>query len=484
MHALTLAVAGIGVAAGGTAQAAGCDEPRAAWTVSSPAAQGLDPVVLDRAIHAYQDRRAYAVRVYRNGCLVGSDTGAGNRTTQFETWDITTSVLSLLAGRQMQLGLLAPEDPVGALLPQADAGHGSITVRSLLERTTGLAPEPDNTFVPDRLRRALTLPVSDALPPAGGDAPTARALLVGVLQRAAGEDLQLFAARELFAPLGITSFRWTRDRTGTTNDAFGLALRADDLARLAELLRREGRWRGRTLLHPAYVREALTPSRGNPCLGWLTWLNAKPGCSGSPLRLLPGLPADLWAWRGRYDQRVVVVPSLALVVVRYGTSGGDQRSLDDQARWEHGVLELLLQAVRDTTPGRTPPSAAAPPSTEQAYADDALAVSAPVAPLPAAGPRRTRAPQVTVARERAGRKRLVGVRVACPPVPAGACTGVARLEDLAAAPKRFAVPAGQARTVLLRLRRRPRAAREATVAVHAHDDAAGVVVRVPLRIRR
>jgi len=466
-----------------TAAAAACDEPAEAWSAADPATQGLDGTALARAIHAYQDRRAYAVRIYRNGCLVGSDTGAGNRTAQFETWEITSAVVGLLAIRQIELGLLSPDDPVGALLPEADGAHGAITIRDLMARTSGLAAEPDNTFFSDRLRRALARPL--ATPPGHrfGDAPVARALLVAALERAAGQDLQSFATQELFGPLGIRGFRWTRDGAGTTNGSFGLALSADDLARLAEVVRRAGVWRGRRLLGAAALDEALAPGRRNPCHGWLTWLNAAGGCNGDGLHLFPGLPPDLWTWRGRYDQRVVVIPTLGLMIVRFGASGGDARSADDQATWELGVLRMVLAAVRDRTPASTPVTGS-PPVTDEPYTDDARAATEAPPPLPAAGPRRARAPQVTLVRAHAGRQRLVGVRIACPRLPQRGCEGTARLNGLAAREKAWTVPAGHSRIVQLRLRRRPRTDQDATITVVATDDAGGVAVSLPLRVRR
>lgn len=471
------------VAAPAAATAAGCAEPEGTWTAADPAAQGLDRAALERAVHAYQDRRAYTVRVYRNGCLVGSDTGAANRAAQYETWEITSAVVGLLALRQIELGLLSPDDPVGALLPEADAAHGAITVRDLVTRTSGLAREPDNTFFTDRLRRALLRPAAAAPGQEFGDAPVARALIVAVLERAGAEDLQAFAARELFGPLGIRSFRWTRDNAGTTHGSFGLALSADDLARLAELVRRGGLWRGRRLIGAEPLREALMPGARNPCHGWMTWVNAGSGCMGAGGHLLPGLPPDLWTWRGRYDQRVVVIPSLGLMIVRFGTSGGDARSGDDQATWEAGVLRMVLGAVRDAVPASAP-ATGVPPITDESYADDARAATQSEAALPGPGPRRARAPHVTVARERAGRQRLVGVHIACPPVPRRACEGTARLAGLRARAKGWTVPAGDRRTVLLRLHRRPRGAIDATLHVVAIDDADGVTVRVPLRVRR
>jgi CubicO group peptidase (beta-lactamase class C family) len=479
--ALTL---GVGVLAAPTrAQAAPCGEPRTSWQTATPAEQGLDASQLARALHSYQDRRAYAVRIYRNGCLVARDTNGGD-SVLYESWEITSSVVALVAAFEMSRHLLSPDDVVGALVPEADKQHGAITVRELLQRSSGLRYQPDNIYLRDRLRLALTRPLSDPPGHAFGDAPVARALLVTVLERAAKEGIESYLARELFAPLGIRRWHWTRDRAGQPVGTFGLQLTSDDLARLGELLRREGRWEGRQLIDASYLQDALTPSPHNPCMGWLIWVNVAHGCSGTPQRLLPGLPRDLWSWAGYGDQRVTGIPSLGLLVVRYGAAAGDPREGVDGLTWERDVLRQLLAAVRDTTVPDEGDRNDLPPGIGTTYMDNLTSGWAPLPALPGAGPRRTRVPQVRPYREKAGKKRLLSVRVSCPAVPGRGCAGSARLIDVSSRERRWSAPAGETTTVTFRLRSRLRAARAIDVQVHAEDEADGVTTGTTLHARR
>ena len=75
-----------------------------------------------------------------------------------------------------------------------------------------------------------------------------------------------------------------------------------------------------------------TPSQTlNRCYGYLWWLNGQssyrlPGSQlNFPGSLIPSAPADMIAALGKNDQKIYVVPSLGLVVVRQGNSAGASR---------------------------------------------------------------------------------------------------------------------------------------------------------------
>jgi hypothetical protein len=94
-----------------------------------------------------------------------------------------------------------------------------------------------------------------------------------------------------------------------------------------------GNWNGTAILtDTAYFRRMLTPSQSfNRSYGYLWWLNGQPSYQlpGAqitlPGPLIPAAPADLIAALGKNDQKIYVVPSLGLVVVRQGQSAGASR---------------------------------------------------------------------------------------------------------------------------------------------------------------
>jgi hypothetical protein len=257
-------------------------------------------------------------------------------------------------------------------------------------------------------------------------------------------------------------------------------MRPDDFGRLGELLRRGGSWRGRRLLSPAYVRDAIAPSPTNGCYGWLIWLNAGAPCvyptvskrPVKPTRDFPDLPGDMYNFSGLFGQRVTVFPSQRLLIVRIGQDPGLVPA--GTASWEHDLYVKVLAAITDQS---IPPPGPAPTGPDQKDKDYGFqtALSEPDQyskgfsqdPLPPAGPERARAAQLSLARSRASAKGIVAVRLACPPQwpgrKAARCVGVARLQG-ARRQIRYSVLPGKSKALRFRItNKRLKALRRARV---------------------
>ena len=487
-----------------------CSEPGAEWERATPAEAGMDAAKLQDAIDYGSTQASYAIRVYRGGCLVGEDRLAdANRNQTFESWSMAKSVTAMIFGRAMTLRLMSADDPVGALVPEADAAHGEISIHDLLTMTSGLkwnGFRDYNIFtMPDRVRDALTLEVVREPGTYFEYAQSAVSLLAAAIGRAADDDTMAFAQRELMEPLGIEqgSWDWTRDRAGNVGGFWGVQMTPDDYGRLGDLLRRGGIWRGQRLLSRAFMRRALAPSSTNGCYGWLIWVNAAAPCIGPTIterpvrntRDMPDMPADMYVFSGLFGQRVTAFPSQDLVIVRVGQDPGLVPA--GQAGWERELYTRVLGAITDQRiekPGEPPRTSEEREDVDYGFQSamsepDQYSKGAVQDPLPPAGPARARAVIVRDSTKRVRRRGIVRVKLTCPPRwPEGlsGCVGRAKLRGARA--HRYRIAAGEARRIRLPLRprahRRLRRMGSRTVAFRARnaDAANGTITRTKLKL--
>jgi len=97
------------------------------------------------------------------------------------------------------------------------------------------------------------------------------------------------------------------------------------MARFGLLALNNGKWNSEQIINEAFFNQSITTSQSiNPSYGYLWWLNGKtsfmiPGeqtiYQGN---LVPNAPADMYAAMGANDQRIYVIPSKKMVVIRMG----------------------------------------------------------------------------------------------------------------------------------------------------------------------
>lgn len=117
-----------------------------------------------------------------------------------------------------------------------------------------------------------------------------------------------------------------------------------DMARFGSFIAAGGKWADDFQLDPEYYNDMISTSQEmNLSYGYLWWLNGKdkyklPGFDlvlNGPLT--PTAPMDMFAALGKNDQKIYVVPSMNMVVVRVGDDAGDGNfalSSYDTKLWE------------------------------------------------------------------------------------------------------------------------------------------------------
>jgi CubicO group peptidase (beta-lactamase class C family) len=139
-------------------------------------------------------------------------------------------------------------------------------------------------------------------------------LLAHIFRRATGIDIEEYAAKHLFAPLGIERWFWKRTPTGLIDTEGGLYLEAKDLARIWNLWLQNGKVGGKQIISPEWVAESVKPAlrvaanAGAPSYGLKWWLYQNP----------TDTTRFMWGGSGFGGQLPVAIPEKDLVVVFNG----------------------------------------------------------------------------------------------------------------------------------------------------------------------
>jgi CubicO group peptidase (beta-lactamase class C family) len=188
-------------------------------------------------------------------------------------------------------------------------------------------------------------------------------LVLNALQRSVHADIQDWAQRNLFTPIGITRDQWTwdRDRAGNTQGWAHLKLTPPGWARLGYLVLHKGNWNGRQLIARSYMTQATSSSKANHAYGFFFWLNGKDsfvmpspnGYDAGKGWLIPKAPKDTVVMAGQDEQRVYVIPSLDMVVVRLGQKGSHDPDFrvsfwtSRAGELDNGLMRMIQLSVND-----------------------------------------------------------------------------------------------------------------------------------------
>jgi CubicO group peptidase (beta-lactamase class C family) len=296
---------GLGGAAAPPAVAPKPAEGDGFWQSADPAALGLDQAAISEHLALAKASGADGVLVAYRGKVVSEWYSPRYRKPVY-TMSSAKSITGLLAGLLLGDGKLGLDDPVSRFVPGWTEGlRGRATVRHLLTMTSGLSQDPAPGqgvgFAADKNASVVRL-APTAEPGSRWDYSNEGVqLLSPILEKAAGMPLQDFARDRLFRPLGMDE---TRLQVDGTNHAWTYAdaeTTLRDFARLGELMRNKGQWRGQPVVPEAWVEASIQPCPRNANYGYLWWLVDDP---------------EGFAARGYLDTHCYVFPSLELVVAR------------------------------------------------------------------------------------------------------------------------------------------------------------------------
>jgi CubicO group peptidase (beta-lactamase class C family) len=291
-------------------------------------------------------RKTRAVVVVYDGQLIAERYAPGfDLNTPQLGWSMSKSVTNALVGLLVLNGKLELHRPVPVPEWQKDGdSRQKITLDQLLRMSAGLefseeyAPFSDAVYMfydsYDFAAYAANKPLETE--PDGKwhySSGTANILARVVRQtiEKQHENYYEYFYQNLFHKIGMFSLVMEPDPSGTFVGSSYMLATPRDWARFGLLYLQDGVWNGERILPEGWVKYTTTPTPRAPQgkYGALFWLNA--GASSDPSdRMMPSVPVDAFFARGFQEQRVFIVPSKNLVLVRFGATT-DKSAWNDEA---------------------------------------------------------------------------------------------------------------------------------------------------------
>lgn len=212
-----------------------------------------------------------AVVVLRDGAIVAERYYNGETAdTLHDIRSAGKSITALLVGAAVERGQLATTKTAGDYWPGvAGSPAGKIILDDLLTMRSGLAAFDEDEHSPGNEDKLDEASDPDAfvrgVPAAAAPGSIYRYNSLGsyiagrVVESASGADLEDYAAKVLFAPLGITRWSWGRDVANHPKGQGNLSLRARDTAKIGQMVLDKGTVDGRPVIDAAWLQAALAP---------------------------------------------------------------------------------------------------------------------------------------------------------------------------------------------------------------------------------
>ncbi len=299
--------------------------------------------------------RTDGVVIVKGGTLIYEKYGPGfTASNKHLSWSVAKSFSSALIGTSVQRNALALDDSICTYLTEYSGDVCRIKVRDNLTFATGLAWQEEyegkqyqvssvismlfGVGHADQLKHVLS--TKFAHDPgtqwkySTGDAE----LLSAVAKRALakqlpGEEFPFW--KVMFDPMGM-SVAFEEDVKGTPLGGSMVYATPREFAKFGYLFLHDGCWDGQRLLPEGWVKDSTTPSNvflttapktEDALSGYMWWLN-QPWPQQQKEKPWADVPADAFAALGHWGQRIYVIPSLDLVVVRTGDDRESGKGLD------------------------------------------------------------------------------------------------------------------------------------------------------------
>ena len=331
--------------------------PEDDWEVSTPAEQGLDPMlVAELYYNADRLETIYSLLVIKNGYLVAEGYfNEGSVEQKDRLQSVTKSYTSALVGIALEQGYLSSVDQkMLDFFPEVagqvtDPRKEQITIRDLLQMRAGYPWEETDPALWDGLLSGHYPPLIEEFPLIADPGTEfnysnlSSNWLGIIVDRVTGMNLKSFAEEHLFLPIGAEAGEWGTDAEGHNNGCADLHFSARDAAKFGLLYLNDGVYEGNQVIPTDWVHDSL--QRYSENINATGGFPANWGLSISDI----GYGYQWWsakagdhrldfAW-GHGGQFIVLVDELDMVIVLTSYPFWLQH---DEESWKHELANINL----------------------------------------------------------------------------------------------------------------------------------------------
>ena len=308
------------------------------------------------AVEYSRSKSGYAVLILKDDQVICEDYhGETTQPTPHHLYSGTKSFSCALAVSLADEGKLRLDDMVSDTVPEwkTDLRKSRITVRQLLSFTSGLESDEarlsldglvQHPVVADKYTVALGLGAEHE-PGSYYQYGSVHLLAFGAyVRKLTGKDPLDLLDERVFSKIGFKYAGWVRDPSGNAALPYGAFTTIREWAKFGSLLAHDGNWRGQRVLSAEGLAQCRLGSAVMPGYGLTFWLNAEVtaaelATADTPMKIADGArllygegPADLYLAGGAHNERLFVVPSRGLLVLRQGGADDTWSDADFLAR--------------------------------------------------------------------------------------------------------------------------------------------------------
>ena len=288
-----------------------------------------------------EENAGLAVLIYDDGELVFEQYQNGH--LQDRTQHIfsgTKSFVPMVALIAESEGLLTLDENVCDTITewQGDEEREQITIRHLLNFTSGLKNIDDKLHsrsMHDQYGASIACPCTRT-PGKRFQYGSSHLMVFGELlkrklksastkDKPQPKDFVAYLKDRILKPMDCKFSRWIRDRQGNPAMSYGAYMTAREWAKFGLLVLNRGKHGDKQLVPTKHFDECFVGSKAMPTYGMNFWLNGR-----IIHRRNKAVPADTVMASGMYNQRLYIIPSSNLLVVRLGRTGARTRFNDKQ----------------------------------------------------------------------------------------------------------------------------------------------------------